>query len=219
MAEELGKIEKPAAADYRNGKKIFFVPLIFSSQEMPAEYTEKCGRYWEQVNSQIANLEAGLGAVTKIFHELVADGGETGLKTLENLKIHSFEMINRRVQGGAVLEITEDNDVLTELMDWSRCLSLGLQNQKVFSTVYSAYTEADKKRYEAISKKIADALKDNEACIVILGENHRVHFPADAQVFYVAPPALDEIKRWLRDYEARTESAKDERAAEEGKPQ
>jgi hypothetical protein len=207
MAEELGKIEKPAAENYRVGKKIFFVPLIFSGHETPAEYVEKCRRYWEQVETQIANLEAGLGPVNKIFHELVADSGETGLKALEQLKINSYELVSRRLQKGALLETTEDNDVLTELMDWSRCLSLGLQNQKVFSTVYAAYTEANKKRYEAISKKIADSLKDNENCIVILGENHRVQFPAGAQIFYVAPPALDEAKRWLRDYEAQAQAA------------
>jgi hypothetical protein len=206
MGEELGKIEKPAAADYRNGKKIFFVPLIFSSQELSPEYVEKCVRYWEQVDSQITNLEISLGQVNKIFHELVVDAGEPGLKALEQLKINSFGLISGRMKKGAHLEATEDNDILTELMDWSRCLSIGLQNQKVFSTIYASYTEANKNRYEAISKKIADSLKDNETCIVIMGENHRVQFPNDAQLFYVAPPALDEVKRWLRDNEAKAQT-------------
>jgi hypothetical protein len=203
MAEELGKIEKPAAENYRAGKKIYFVPLIFSRQELPVEYIGKCNHYWEQVEAQIANLENSLGPVNKIFHELVADGGETGVKALQQLNINSYGLVSSRMQKGALLEITEDNEVLTELMDWSRCLSLGLQNQKVFSTIYASYTEANKKRYEAISRKIADSLKENEASIVILGENHRVQFPTDAQVFYVAPPVLDELKRWLREYEAK----------------
>jgi hypothetical protein len=207
MVEELGKIEKPAAEDYRSGKKIFFVPLVFSSQELPADYIEKCGRYWEQVDAQISNLEAGIGPARHIFHELVADSGDAGLKTLEQLKINSYQLISGRMQKGAILETTEDKDVLTELTDWSRCLSLGLQNQKVFSTIYASYTEANKKRYEAISKKISDSLKDNEACIVILGENHRVQFTPDARVFYIAPPILDEIKRWIRDYEEKCQSA------------
>ena len=206
MAQELGKIEKPAVEEYRAGKKIFFVPLIFSSHELPAEYLEKCGRYWEQADAQIANLESSLGAVKQIFHELVADRGETGLKSLEQLKIGSYKLVSARMQKGASLELTEDNDILTELMDWSRCLSLGLRNQRVFSTIYAAYTEANKKRYEAISKIIAEELKDNEVCIVILGENHRVHFPSDVQIFYIAPPALDETRRWLRDYEAKAQA-------------
>jgi hypothetical protein len=32
-------------------------------------------------------------------------------------------------------------------------------------------------------------------------ENHQVQFPPDVQVFYIAPPALDEIRRWLRERE------------------
>jgi hypothetical protein len=30
-------------------------------------------------------------------------------------------------------------------------------------------------------------------------EGHQVQFPSDIQVFYVAPPSLDEIKRWLKE--------------------
>jgi len=41
MAEELGKIEKPTAADYRKGRKLYFVPLIYGSKESPADYLEK----------------------------------------------------------------------------------------------------------------------------------------------------------------------------------
>ena len=36
-------------------------------------------------------------------------------------------------------------------------------------------------------------------------ENHQVQIPADIQVFYVAPPALDEIKRWLREHENKSD--------------
>lgn len=205
MSETIGKIEKPPVEDYRSGKKILFVPLLFSSREMPSDYVEKCERYWEQVDAQVTNLETSLGPVIKVFHELVAESGESGLKTLEDLKINSYGLIKSRIQKGAKLEATEDNDVLTELMDWSRCLSLGLQNKKVFSAIYASYTEANKSRYEAISKKIAESLKENENCVVIMGENHRVQFPADARIFYIAPPALDEVKRWLRDYEAKTQ--------------
>ena len=133
----------------------------------------------------------------------------------------SYKLVAGRMQKGASLELTEDNEILTELMDWSRCLSLGLRNQSVFSTVYASYTEANKKRYESIAKKIADGIKENETCIVILGENHRVQFPADTQIFYVAPPALDETKRWLRDYEAKVQAEQqaEDSPAKETSPQ
>jgi len=97
--------------------------------------------------------------------------------------------------------------LLTEFMDWSRCLSVGLQNQKVLTKVYEFYTEASKKRNEHIAKQIDETLKANEIGILLMGEGHQVQFPPDIQVFYVTPPALDEIKRWLRDQEAKSQPA------------
>ena len=49
--------------------------------------------------------------------------------------------------------------------------------------------------------KIDETLKDNEIGMVLMRESHQVQFPADVQVFYVSPPALDDIKRWLREQE------------------
>jgi hypothetical protein len=203
MTEELGKIEKLPVEDFKGGRKLFFVPLIFSNKDLPPEFTEKYNRYWEQVESQLANLEIKLGPVTRIFHELVPESGEKGLETLKQLNANSLPIIQRSTLKGAVLEPIEDNAILTELMDWSRCLSIGLQNQKVFSAIYGFYTEANKKRNEYITRKIDETLKVEEIGILFMAEGHHIQFPADIRVFYVAPPALDELKRWLRDFEAK----------------
>ena len=80
---------------------------------------------------------------------------------------------------------------------------IGLESQKVVSKVYESYTEAGKQRNESIARKIDETLKENEIGIALMRENHHVQFPSDIQVFYVAPPALDEIKRWLREYESK----------------
>lgn len=203
MPEELGKIEKPAAEEYKSGRKLFFVPLVLPSQELPLEVLPIYNRYWEQVDSQIAGLEDKLGPVKHIFHEMVPESGEEGFKTLQQMKVNSFQIIQKRVEKGALFEAVEDHDILLELMDWSRCLSIGLQSQKVFSTIYEFYNEAVKKRNESISKKIDELLKNDDSAILFMGEGHHVQFPSDARVFYVAPPALDELKRWMRDYEAK----------------
>ncbi len=207
MAEELGKIEKPAVEDFKAGRKLFFIPLIFPNQELPQEFQEKYNRYWEQVESQIANLEAKLGPVNRIYHELVPEKGEEAALTLSTLNTSSLRIIRKRMEKGASFESIEDSEILSELMDWSRCLSLGLQNKEVFSKVYGFYNEANKKRQELISKKINDTLKENETGILVMSEGHHVQFQPDIRIFYIAPPALDEIKRWLRDYEAKAKEA------------
>ncbi|MFA5451739.1 MAG: hypothetical protein WC231_07095, partial [Dehalococcoidales bacterium] len=56
----------------------------------------------------------------------------------------------------------------------------------------------------------------DEIGLLIVTENHRIQFPPDIEVFYVAPPALDEYKRWLRRQE---ESPKKEKPASQEKPE
>jgi hypothetical protein len=104
-------------------------------------------------------------------------------------------------------------------MDWSRCLSLGIQNKKVFSTIYQNYTDSNNKRNEAYSQKIDNLVKGDESCVVIMGEGHHVKFPADMQVFYIAPPALDEIKRWIREEEAKEQAKQDKQAEQPSQPE
>jgi hypothetical protein len=90
-------------------------------------------------------------------------------------------------------------------MDWTKCLAAGLQNQKVFDKVYEAYLQSQKKRNEHIAKMIDNTLKKGEIGILLMREGHQVQFPADIEVFYVSPPGLDEIKRWLRTREVEAE--------------
>jgi hypothetical protein len=203
MAEELGKIEKPPAESYRQGRKLFFVPLVYPGTDMPLEYVEKYERYWEQVEKQIADLVAKLGSVNRIYHELVFATGEAGEKTIEELSARSHKLVRDLLEKQASLEAVEEADVLTEFMDWSRCLLVGLQNPAVLRKVYDAYLEAGKKRNEAIARRIDETLKEDESAVLLMREEHHVQFPTDIRVFYVAPPALDEIKRWLREREDR----------------
>ena len=201
MAEELGRIEKPEAEKYREGRKLFFVPLVYSGEELPADYLIIYNRYWEQVGRQIGELEGKLGAAQRIYHELVPAAGEDGCRVVKDLNERAYQVVQTCLGNGAVLEALEDAEVLAEFMDWSRCLMLGLQNPDVIKKVYDAFTEASRKRDERLIARIDGSLKANEIGILLMREKHQVQFPADIQVFYVAPPALDEMKRWLRQQE------------------
>lgn len=199
MAEELGKIEKPLAGDYQSGRKLFFVPLLYGGDALPKEYQKKLEKFWEQVGEQIFDLSSKLGKVNHIFHELVAETGEKGVKVAGEINSTSRAVIEKCLADGAIMEAVEDADILSEFMDWSRCLYMGLQNPRVQEQVYTSYTDAAKKRNESIAKNIEEMLKPDEIGLLIMNETHQVRFSSDIQVFYVAPPALDEIKRWLRE--------------------
>ncbi|HEY49692.1 MAG TPA: hypothetical protein G4O13_06575 [Dehalococcoidia bacterium] len=198
MAEELGKIEKPEAAKYAKGRKLLFVPLIFSPLELEEDLGKRIRKYWDEVEDHLSNLELKLGVVTKIFHELVPVGGDEGVRAIEDLNSESGHIIRNRVDKGAEIQPLEDADALTAFMDWSRCLAIGLQNQQVFTTVYEAYLEAHSGRNKSIAQRLDEVLKGDDIGILLMREGHQVQFPEDIEVFYVAPPALDELKRWIR---------------------
>jgi len=208
MSEELGKIEKPPAKEFKRGRKLYFVPLVYCGGEFPAEYLEKYNKYWNQVENQMSDLELKLGKVDKIYHELILAGGEDGLKVIQDLNDKSYRTIKNRLDKGAQLEATEDSELLTEFMDWSRCLAVGLQNQKVVAHIFDLYMEASKKRNEYIAGQIDETLKADEIGLLFMREGHRLQFPPDIQVFYVTPPALDEINRWLRDRDSSSQREK-----------
>ena len=199
MPEELGKIEKPSAEEFKKGRRLYFVPLIYCEKEPPAEYLERFNKYWNQVENQVSGLELKLGKIDKIYHELIPVGGEDGVKAIKDLNDKSYQIVEKRLAKGTQLEATEETELLTEFMDWSRCLVVGLQNEKVFTEVYQRYTKASKKRNEHIAKQIDETLKADEVGILFMREGHQIQFPSDIRVFYVVPPALDEIKRWFRE--------------------
>jgi len=202
MTEELGKIERPAVEEFKKGRKLYFVPLILSVGDDDLELDLRIGKYWEQVEDQLENLESKLGKVSCIFHELVPTDGENGLKTIETICKDSHKITLNEIGKGAKLLSLEDGDILFEFMDWGRCLSIGIQSQKVFNEIYEAYTGVQKIRNETIVRKIDEALVNDETGIIFMREGHYVQFPSDIQVFYVSPPALDELKRWLREKDA-----------------
>ncbi len=198
MQAELGKIEKPEAESFKQERKLFLVPLIYSDKDAPTEYQERYERYWEGVIQHITNLETKLGKVNRVYHEALSLSGEDGLKIVEKLNLKSHRIIADKCSEGANLESTEDQDIAEESFDWQRCLMVGLTSEKVANKVYEFFIESTRKRYEFISKKINETLQPGETGLIFIREDHRIQFPNDVQVFHIAPPALDEIHRWLR---------------------
>jgi len=213
MPEQLGKIERPEAERFKQGKKLYLVPLVYSGGEAPDEYREKCNCYWQQVAEQLTNLASKIGMVNRVYHESIFQSSEDGMKAMETLSPGSYQIAKTQCDNGAILETVEEEELFEEVMDWQRCLMLGFISDKVASKISEFYVEATKKRNEFIAKKISETLKDDEAGLLFIREEHSVQFPSDIEVFSIFPPALDEIHRWYRD-QARLRA---EKLAEESK--
>ncbi len=225
MSTPLGEIQKPEAEQYRRGRKLYLVPLFAAPLDSPADLKQKLERYWVGAGEHIARLEAALGPVSRVYHETVFVAGDEGVKLVEQMNLFGFPLVRHHCQVGAQLEPTEDRELVVESSDWQRCLYIGLVSQKASTTVFQAYMDTINKRYEYIASRISDTLKEDESAILIIGDNHRVQFPSDIQVFYVSPPALNDLRRWMDDRSregARTEAGEEtqeqgteERGAEE----
>jgi len=213
MPEQLGKIERLEAERFKQGKKLYLVPLVYSGEEAPDEHKEKCSRYWQQVAEQLTNLASKIGSVKRVYHESIFQSGDDGMKAMERLDPGGYQIAKIQCDNGATFEIVEDEELFEEVMDWQRCLMLGFMSDKVASKVSQFYVEAAKKRNEFMANKISETLKGDEGGLLFIREEHSVQFHNDIEVFSIFPPVLDEIHRSYRD-RARL---KTEKMAEESK--
>ncbi len=195
--KKLSKIEKPPASDFKGGRKLFFVPLILTAPKPEPDFQKLVDKYWQQVQEHVAGLEEKLAGVSRVYHELVTSGSKEGAQFIEEISTGSHRIVKKLIGKGAEIQPIEEGDLLSEFMDWGQCLSISLRSQKAFSTVYQSYLEVQKKRNEHIARRIDETLETDEIGLLLMREGHQVQFPADIEVFYVAPPGLDAVNRWF----------------------
>lgn len=206
MTQHLGQVERPTADQYQGKRKLLLVPLLYAPQAEDGDGAVIVNRYWEQVQAQTGALESSLGGLHRIYCESLVEGGEEGIKYLEGADSHSAGLVRDKAGRGAVLEPTEDPEVLFEIIDLQRILMGPMVSQRVASRIQEWFTEANRSRYEAIGQRIDSTLQADETGLLLIGERHQVQFPNDIEVFYVAPPALDEFRRWLQAWMARQQA-------------
>ena len=209
--QQLGRVERPPADQYRGQRRLLLLPLMFAPPAEP-DVAESDGQtiydlYWEQARTQIDALASGLGGLHRIYHESLVEGGDSGLAYLQMADQRAHAMIQVRCQAGAALEATESIDLLTETLDLQRCLLIPFTNDRVATRLQEWHTEANQNRYRHIARQIDQTLQPDETGLLLINERHQVQFPTDIQVFYIAPPALDEYRRWLQNWATRRERA------------
>ena len=210
MAQELSRIERPSAAQYQGKRKLLLAPLIFGVPAEAEEGVEILQQYWEQMQSQISSLERSLGPLRRIYHESLALGGEEGLRQLGLTDQRSHGFVAARVESGAVLEVTEDAEPFLESLDLQRCMMLPLASPGVAARLQEWFSEATRRRYAGIGERIDVTLQPDELGLLMISERHQVQFPPDIEVFYIAPPALDDFHRWVQRWASEQQRAHEE---------
>jgi len=207
----IGKIERLSVEHFKKpGRKLYLVPLLVSvdkrEKSISKEYLAKTETYWSEIKSRVSDLQAKLGKINKIYHELVDASGKKGLEVIKNLNKKSYQIVKTLFQEGAVLEAVEDGNLVKESMDWARCLAIYLQSERALKKIYQFYIEVMQERDAYIAKRIDKTLKDNEIGILFIRENNNVKFPSDIEIFRIHPSVLDDIHRYLRDLQSKIDS-------------
>ena len=213
QAQELGRISRPDAGQYRGKRKLILLPLLYSPASEEPEGAAALQNYWQQAQTQVAALENALGGLSRVYHESLTEGESAGLEQLKAGDQRSHSLISLKCEAGAVLEATEDIDILLETLDLQRCLMMPMASATVATRLQEWHAEANRRRYEHIAARIDSTLEEDGAGLLLISERHSVQFPADIEVFYVSPPALDDFRRWLQNWAARQQQAAMEAAA------
>ena len=193
----LSQFPKPDAGQYSGRRKLFLVPTFAMYPGVEDEERGLLDRYWSEVRDHVHNLERSLGPVVRVYHESLFADGDDGMRLLEQLNPFGYSFISAMCQSTAELIVTEDRETVEEHFDWQRCLSIGLMSEAVRNAAVEGYRRTAQSRNEQVRERIDATLAEGETGSLFISEDHGVQFPADVQVFYVAPPALDALKRWL----------------------
>ena len=215
MAQELGRISRPSAAQYEGRRKLLLVPLVYGPPAEAPEGVAALQKYWDQMQLQVESLQAALGGLHHVYHESLSESGQQALEQLEKADQRSHQFVKAKCEAGAVLEATEDAAALMETLDLQRCLLMPLSSEKVAIKLHEWFNESNKSRYDHIASQIDATLGENEVGLLLVSERHQIQFPEDIEVFYVAPPALNEFQRWLENWAAQQQKPPEEQIAEE----
>ncbi len=219
MTQELGRISRPEAAQYEGRRKLLLAPLVYGPPAEAGEGVNILQNYWDQMQQQVEALQGALGGLHHIYHESVWDGGDDGLEQLEQTDQRSHQFVKAKCEGGATLEATEDLPSLMESLDLQRCLMMPLASQTVPAKLQGWLSESARSRYQHIASRIDGTLGENEVGLLLVNERHQIQFPEDIEVFYVAPPALGDFRRWLDNWMAEQQKAVDGQLEDEQQEQ
>ena len=200
MTQQLSQILRPRASAYEGRKNLFLVPNYIVAPGIPEEAQTLIEKYWSEVRDSITNLERSLGPVSKVYHEMICVDDDPGLQQIEVLNPNAYTLVRAMCQSTASLRSLEDAELVAEHSDWQRILAMGPASQKVLQASIEGYQTTLSSRYQGIADRIAVDLDQGECAVLFIREDHKVQFPTEVQVFYVAPPSLDALKRWLDEY-------------------
>ena len=196
---ELGKISKPSVDRFKNKKRLIYVPIFFVPPQISdIKENNPFKDYWAEIADNINKLELSLGKIDIIFHEMNTKSKEDGLNIIENLNPDGIDFIKILHNSGSKISDFENEELITELMDWQRALSSGIISAKARETISKEYNETNSQRNKNLLDKISQELNVGSNGILFMREDHGLQFDNETEVFYVSSNTISKVHEWLK---------------------
>ena len=123
---------------------------------------------------------------------------EDGLNIIENLNPDGIDFIKILHNSGSNISDFENEELITELMDWQRALSSGIMSTKAREIISKEYNETNTQRNKNLLNKISDELNIGSNAILFMREDHGLQFDNETEVFYVSSNTISKVHEWLK---------------------
>lgn len=196
---ELGKISRPDIEKYKDKKKIYFVRNIYLPQNATDKYKNIFKRYWQEVDEHLDKLEHA-GKITDIFCESIYMTGEKAMEVLNSMNPLMKKIVEKKIDAGAKFIPLEDEEIFGAYIDWNNSLML-VRSEGVYKTVHNYLKKTAKDRLKHMSSVLTKNISKGEAGLLIMREEERqqLDLPHDIEVFFVMPPAYDDLIHFIND--------------------
>ena len=201
---EIGRIDKVSITELnKESKKLLEIPLLFYKQSinfsLPDEYDKKIDEFFEILGEWSKQLSEKIGKIQKIFVESITQAGEEAhlqLRQILRKNIGLLNFIEGFLKSGALLEKTEDADLLAEHIAWVN--DANSPNALDLDKKYVIITRKERANY--ISNRIQETLSEGEiACLLIsLDLASIIEYPKVLEVIKFRPPVIDDILKFLQ---------------------
>ncbi len=207
--EKLWRINDPTMNNFRCRRKLYCIRNLFMPQNATESFRGHFNKYWDEVNQQLAAIEAN-GKIMKIFCENIYMTGEEALDMLSKVNRRVVQIVRRKMdEGGTVLPL-ENKELLSNFLDWNNCLLVVRTNDAV-ERIQELFVDALRKRFHHFRSVVENNLGEGEVGLLIIMDEERdkIQFPRDIEFSLVTPPSYDDLLNSQRDMTNRKEFWRD----------
>ncbi len=213
---ELGKIEKPEAANFSAKRKLYVIPTL-PFEELASQYDlgMKVERFWGEVKEKINYFISTYGNINTLFIEGINEDQKAGQEYLEKLgkENNYYKLLKDLVDSGAAIRGIEKSGRMEKLkllfeeysksflpeikeihMDYyGKDINFDGWREYLLKNIQEIQDEMGKS-----ATRILGELPPDSSGVLIITDGRPIEFPEGIDIFQIRPPAFDEIERIIR---------------------